>query len=387
MTAFWTLMKREYLDHKGGMFWTPLVVSGVISILVAVGAVQVLSHHNGKLNVNIGDEFATGFKDGMKEGTITKPDGTTITRKVDVLPDGTKQTTVTVTDKKGEQKARITVDGEGDTQSNANINMNGVNFGDMKGLAGALNNMPEKERVDGARTYGAMTSSTGAAALLISAFVIPFLLLGSLFDERQDRSILFWKSMPVSDRKTVLSKLLANTVGTVSIAILFGLAVHMITLIITSIVAGRFGFNGIGDLWHLPTIASAWINWMLLAVLYLMWALPVYAWLMLVSAASPRAPFLFAFLIPGGLALIEVATFKTHLVGEHFFARLIGLPLANAAEKMSLNGQNPLNGEVLISKARELLLNNFAQPGLWVGLVIAAAVLYATMEVRKRRTL
>jgi ABC-2 type transport system permease protein len=384
MTAFWTLMKREYLDHKGGMFWTPLVVSAVISVLVGVAAVQIMTNSDKNIiRLNTDSDFGAD----MKEGTVTKQDGTVLTKKVDVLPDGAKQTTVTVTTKGGEQKARITVDGDAGDESDANININGLNFRDMKSLAGALNAMPEKERVNGARTYGAMTSATGAAALIIAAFVIPFLLLGSLFDERQDRSILFWKSMPVSDRKTVLSKLVANAGGTLAIALAFGLVVHLVTLIITSIVAGRFGFTGISDLWHIPTIASAWINWILLAALYLLWVLPVYAWLMLVSAASPRAPFLFAFLIPGALALIEVAVFRSNLVSEHFFARLVGFPLAKAAEKMSMNEEAIVNGQMLIGTARELLLNNFAQPGLWVGLVIAAALLYATMEVRKRRTL
>jgi ABC-2 type transport system permease protein len=384
MTAFWTLMKREYLDHKGGMFWTPLIVSAVMSILIVVAAIKIMSHGNDFIPMHTGAEFGVG----MEDGTITKPDGTVIIKKTDVLPDGSKQRTVTVTDKNGEQKARVSVDVDADgDESNGGINLNGVDFKDMKSLAGALNGKPDKERIDATRTYGAMTSTVGALALLISVFVVPFLLLGSLFDERQDRSILFWKSMPVSDRKTVLTKLLANAGGTFAIALGFGIIVHLVTLVVTSIVAGHYGYNSIADFWHLPTIASAWVNWLLLAVLYLLWALPVYAWLMLVSATSPRAPFLFAFLIPGAMALIEIGVFRSHLVGDHFFARLIGIQLGKAVEKMSVNEHSFVNGRILISDARDLLLANFAQPGLWIGIGIAIALLFATIEVRKRRTL
>jgi ABC-2 type transport system permease protein len=383
MTAFWTLMKREYLDHRGGMFWTPLVVSTVMSILMVIAAVQILTHVNGNVTFNTSDDFNTG----MADGTVTKPDGSVITKETKLLPDGSKQKTVTVKDKNGEQRVRVTVDvNENGDQSGGNINLNGVDFHDMKGLAGSLNHMSSKDRLDGARTYGAMTSAIGASALLISLFVVPFLLLSSLFDERQDRSILFWKSMPVSDRKTVLTKLLANSAGTFAIALAFGMVVHFITLIVTTLVASHYGFNSVGDLWHLPTIASAWVNWILLALLYLMWALPVYAWLMLVSAASPRAPFLFAFLIPGGLALLEVASFKSHFVVDHFLGRLIGAPLAQAFDKMSHAEKFP-GGPEMLSKTREMLLANFVQPELWIGILVAAALLYATIEVRKRRTL
>ena len=55
-------------------------------------------------------------------------------------------------------------------------------------------------------------------------FVVFFYCLGSLYDERKDRSVLFWKSLPVSDRDTVLSKALSALVVAPTLAIAVGIA-------------------------------------------------------------------------------------------------------------------------------------------------------------------
>ncbi|MEO8460950.1 MAG: hypothetical protein ABI451_10495, partial [Dokdonella sp.] len=41
------------------------------------------------------------------------------------------------------------------------------------------------------------------------AFVVFFYLLGALYDDRRDRSVLFWSSLPISATNTVASKVLA----------------------------------------------------------------------------------------------------------------------------------------------------------------------------------
>jgi ABC-2 type transport system permease protein len=49
----------------------------------------------------------------------------------------------------------------------------------------------------------------GFVTAVVLSFVIFFYLLGALYDDRRDRSILFWKSLPLSDTSTVLSKVIA----------------------------------------------------------------------------------------------------------------------------------------------------------------------------------
>ena len=52
-----------------------------------------------------------------------------------------------------------------------------------------------------------MPYDIAAMMIIITAFIIGvFYCLDALHSERRDRSILFWKSLPVSDLTTVLSK-------------------------------------------------------------------------------------------------------------------------------------------------------------------------------------
>ncbi len=390
MPAFWTLIKREYLDHKGGMFWTPLVISSLMAVVIAVGAVQLITRgdaFNGSAVVEHRQEITPSAQQTDTERTTIKADGTKIIRKVTVAPDGRRQETITVFDSSGKTVSKVTVDATVEAFDDEDFKVNGEKVTGLSDVVTKLNTSPASERINGTRNFGAGLAALGAIGLLIAAIVIPFLLLGSLFDERQDRSILFWKSMPVSDSKTVLSKLVGNAGGGFLLALGFGFLVHILALIAATIIGSYYGFTNVASLWHLPTIASAWFNWFLLIFQYLLWVLPVYAWFMLVSATSPRAPFLFAFLVPGAIAILEAVVFKGSWFAENFLYRLVGIPLANALKKMSVTDNSLGESQVFLSQARELLLKNFAEPSLWIGLVIAAALLYATIEMRKRKAL
>ncbi len=383
MTAFWTLMKREYLDHKGGLFWTPLIVTAVIAILMAYSTGQIM------LSVNTLPVVHLNIDGASQDSRVTKPDGTVVDKKISTNDKGERQETVIVTSKEGKEITKVvTTEGKSGAETNADVTVNGVSVNNMKELARHLNGQSEKERVNGARTLSAAFAAFGMPVVIIMALVVPFLLLGSLFDERQDRSILFWKSMPVSDRTTVLSKLVSNAGGAFVLALGFGLVLHILALIAATILGSHYNFSNTGSLWHVPTLAGAWFNWILLIVQYLLWVLPVYAWLLFASATSPRAPFLFAFLIPGALVIISKVVLRSDWLGNEFFGRLIGAPVWLAAEKMSSSKPDMLERpEEFLGFGRDLLLKGFAEPGLWIGLVIAAALLYATIEMRRRKAL
>jgi ABC-2 type transport system permease protein len=70
---------------------------------------------------------------------------------------------------------------------------------------------------------------------VVLGFVLFFYLLGSLYDDRRDRSILFWKSMPLSDSQMVLSKLacalLLAPVVSIGIGLLLGIVFWVISAI------------------------------------------------------------------------------------------------------------------------------------------------------------
>ena len=146
-------------------------------------------------------------------------------------------------------------------------------------------------------------------------------LLGCLYTDRKDRSILFWKSMPVSEVQEVLSKL---TVALILVPLVF-LAASMATQVLTALAAMLlvWRMDGAPMEFVLGNIqfGSLIMNQVGGSIVWALWMVPTYAWFMLASAASKRSPFLLAFAIPIGLAVAEEIIIGTHYilgtVGNH----------------------------------------------------------------------
>jgi ABC-2 type transport system permease protein len=325
-----------------------------------------------------------------KDGKIVKPDGTTIRQDRRKLADGREEITMTVTNKAGKQVSKIVVNrkpGENAAEAES-IDINGQNFNSPREALRSLNSMPADERVSGAHAVSSgLFAGAAGLPLIVAAIIVPFILLASLFDERQDRSILFWKSLPVSDTKVVVSKLLIGSLLTFAIAFAIGMVVHLVALISASMVGANFGVTGVGSLWHLPSLLNTWFTWALVVVQYVLWALPVYAWFLLVSAAAPRAPFLFAVLVPAAVTMFEGLMSKTTVFAENVFGRLIGGPMIESFQALSFNTDDLHSAEQMLGMAQTALYKGFVQPSLWVGLLVAAVLLYGAIEVRRRKTL
>ena len=149
---------------------------------------------------------------------------------------------------------------------------------------------------------------------LFSPFILVAVILqlhyftSCLFDERRDLSAYFWRSMPVSDAQTVITKLLH---GAFVIPAIFMLAATM-TLVVILILAfiacivlsvgydiALWGLWGGADI--LTSVAAQWIN----LIPYAIWLFPVFSWLMLVSMFSSKAPLLWAILPVVIIMLVE----------------------------------------------------------------------------------
>src|ERR1700719_836024 len=163
------------------------------------------------------------------------------------------------------------------------------------------------------------------AAMLIGliAFLVGiFYSLDALHGERRDRSILFWKSLPVSDRTTVLSK--ASIPLVILPLLVFAVAVilHLVMLFLS--IALLLLRGGTATLWaHLPLFQMELVLLYGLLVIAL-WHAPLYAWLLLVSAWARRATFLWAVLPLLAIAVFERIAFHTSHVGDLLLDRLIG---------------------------------------------------------------
>lgn len=144
---------------------------------------------------------------------------------------------------------------------------------------------------------GGLFTGVGVVALVLG-FVVFFYCLGALYDDRRDRSILFWKSLPLPDWLTVASKLAWALLLAPLLALLIGLGTGLCLLLISAL---AMKLNGIAGAWQLLWNAhplQVGLNALSIVPVYAAWSMPTVGWLMLCSAFARNKPFLWATLLP-----------------------------------------------------------------------------------------
>ena len=217
-----------------------------------------------------------------------------------------------------------------------------------------------------------------AELMLMATFLIVaiFYCLDALYGERRDRSILFWKSLPVSDLMTVLAK------ASIPILVLplFTFALTVVTqfvmLLWSTLVLSASGVP-VSALWNnVPLLPMAVGLFDHLFGFHALGYAPFYCWLLLVSAWARRAPFIWAILPPLAIGIVEKLAFGTSYFAALLQHRFLGDP-ESAQFQMAANSMDPLAhlhpGQFLLS------------PELWVGLAISAAFLAAAVQLRRTR--
>jgi len=211
-----------------------------------------------------------------------------------------------------------------------------------------------------------------AAALIMgTGFIVGiFYSLDALYGERRDRSILFWKSLPVSDRTTVLSKFTIPLIILPLLSFVIAVVTQFVMLLLSSgLSAGTLGARM--SFFHL----SLMLLYHILTV-HGLWYAPLYGWLLLVSAWAPRAPFIWAFLPPFVIWGVEKIAFRTsHFVGMLQY-RLTG-PEPSATTARS--------GNLMEMMSALTPVQFFSTPGLWVGLAVAVILLATAVRLRRYR--
>ncbi|HUN71435.1 MAG TPA: hypothetical protein VMU52_03910 [Steroidobacteraceae bacterium] len=198
--------------------------------------------------------------------------------------------------------------------------------------------------------------------------------LGALYNERSDRSILFWKSLPVSDVTSVIAKACIPVV--ILPLIIFAVIVITQGIMVLAASAALFGRHVSGSaLWAGTPLLPMWAATLyhLLAVHGLYYA-PIYGWLLLASAWARRAPILWASLPVAAVLIIERLVFHTSAFAHLLLSRLGGGP---AAIKFPPPVDMPMRPGFADLGAF------LASPGLWIGLVIFALFLAAAVRVRR----
>ena len=219
------------------------------------------------------------------------------------------------------------------------------------------------------------------AALMLMAIemiVAVFYSLDALYGERRDRSVLFWKSLPVSDLTTVLAKASIPILLLPLVTWVVTVATQVVMLLVSSVVLAASGISAATVWTHVPLLETSWINFAHLVTFHGIWYAPLYAWLLLVSAWATRAPFLWAVLPPVAIGIFERIAF-----GSRHFVTLLQTHFLGESPS---DHASPVTMEMSMEMLYPPTLGHFfASSGLWVGLLVTAVFLLGAVRLRRVR--
>jgi ABC-2 type transport system permease protein len=241
--------------------------------------------------------------------------------------------------------------------------------------------MPERRQAvllrDAAYQRAAIGEPYDAAAMILifTAFIIAvFYCLDALQGERRDRSILFWKSLPVSDLTTVLSK--ASIPLVILPLLIFGIIVFVQFLMLLWSSAILLPSGLAATTWTRFNLFQQSVILLYSLIVIVLWHAPIYGWALLISGWARRATFLWAVLPLLAIGILEKLAFDTSHFASVLKDRLFGA--ANTAFAFQPHRGVAIDSLVQLTPGRYL-----TTPGLWIGLAFAAA--FVAIAVRQRR--
>ena len=228
--------------------------------------------------------------------------------------------------------------------------------------------------------YGFAISMFTTIQLAVLGIVVFFYLLDSLLSERKDRSILFWKSLPLSDTEVVTSKVLTGLV----VAPVFVLLLSAVTQLLFGLVWWmRFGGTTLGNV-LMPWDAMTWLKvqavfWMM-APAAILWYLPIAGFLLVVSVWARKNSFLWAVLPWVALTAIEGLLMQSHHV-----ANFLGDRFGGVFRIMAYEPSSKVTSDNALAEVASHIGRVFTQYDTWLGVIAAAAVVFAAIRIRRYR--
>lgn len=309
-SSFLALLKRELLQHRGTLVYTPLVIMAIVVVVSAMGIIT-------------GENMRFGL------GRDTPP----------------LNQLVTMIGGDGMHPQRV-------------LFFKGVFFG----------------------TY------TIFHCLLF--FTMLLYCLGALYEERKDRSILFWKSLPVSDTRTVLSKLVTVTLVAPAIMLLVVLLTWFFLLLLFSITVWRHDGNAWTMVWGSSSTFTMLSRAGFLELINALWMLPVFSWVLLCSSWSRVRPFLWAVMVPFWIVLLGwwIGTTSFARIGLDTLARWILERLASGIMPLG-PGHNlgRIHGIAAVEMSPTPIAQSLTWPSMWIGVAIGVGFLALAIYLRRYR--
>ncbi|MGA9855191.1 MAG: hypothetical protein WBR29_07965 [Gammaproteobacteria bacterium] len=239
----------------------------------------------------------------------------------------------------------------------------------------------------------------GSAALFntVMLFMVWFYLMDSLYADRKDRSVLFWKSMPVSDTSTVLSKLFTGMVTAPALMVAAVMVTEIITGILFIITLSILGVHVLPLAFQPVTIILAWITLAFALIVQSLWLIPFFGWFLLCSAWARKLVLAWAVLIPLGAMIVERLFIGTHYLSGAIFGHIARLFTMVMSGHYTVNGVTIGSGieigdksDMVASHSPLMTLGSlarvFAQPEMWIGIAIGALFVFGAIWLRRNRS-
>ncbi|MES2129946.1 MAG: hypothetical protein V4463_21940 [Pseudomonadota bacterium] len=263
-------------------------------------------------------------------------------------------------------------------------------------LSHEINNMPPETKAEVALAIASGYMAVSAPLFLMLAVIIFFYCLGAMFDERRDRSILFWKSLPVSDTQTVLSKVVAALCVAPLITMVFATALAVTLMLIMATALTVSGANVFGILLSMPQLYATPFEILALLPIYVLWALPTVGWLMLVSSWARSKVFLWAVGVPLMAVIVIKYVEQQFGVGmnvdwiiQNVILRGLGSAIPGiwlafehiGHEQLVPSGMHTMDLGSLVAESWKLL----GAPAIWLGAAAGAAMISGAIRMRRWR--
>jgi ABC-2 type transport system permease protein len=259
----------------------------------------------------------------------------------------------------------------------------------LAALFGRIDLMALPSQVPSRAVGGGFLLAVAATFFAVMSIYSTWYLLDCLYADRKDRSVLFWKSMPISDTTTVMSKL-----GTalIVIPVVYFVAGDLTTLMMAFIISVRASSSIGGALWHVDLWLQLQVLWFYLIVTTALWYLPIAAYLLVVSAWAKRAVMLWSLLPPLALLLAERWFLGTHVIAGQIGERLLGYArVAFHDDPGCCSWVTTVVGNGTIRTPASIwgffnVGGFFSSPETWIGAVVGVALIVCAIQLRTRRT-
>lgn len=223
---------------------------------------------------------------------------------------------------------------------------------------------------------------------LLAAMVLTvFYTLDSLYAERKDKSILFWRSLPITDAEAVISKL-ATAIVVIPLATVAAIIVtHLVNLVVTSVWVSAKGADAGHLIWGSVPLLDNWLAALIVTLASAIWMSPFVGWFLFVSAFTKRSPLLMAFMPLVIVPLLELIFLRSSVFAEAVFTRRGMIPLFKGMDMEAFFDEESLHvSEEVVSLLAHLDVVQFlSSVSMWSGLLVCALFVTAAIYVRRYR--